>query len=130
MTSSINCLTSFLAGFVIFSVLGYMAHVQNKSVDQVGLEGKYNLQVVCTTLITIMKIHLFCFGYFNGCCDQSGLIPNGQLLFIAPVSDKCAMNSSQSTNIYNNQPYSNLSRYENWHHSFTLLLRLEKLRNF
>lgn len=40
VTSSINCLTSFLAGFVIFSVLGYMAHVQNKSVDQVGLEGK------------------------------------------------------------------------------------------
>lgn len=39
LTSSINCLTSFLAGFVIFSVLGYMAHVQNKSIEEVGLEG-------------------------------------------------------------------------------------------
>lgn len=39
LTSSINCLTSFLAGFVIFSVLGYMAHVQNKSVAEVGLDG-------------------------------------------------------------------------------------------
>jgi len=39
ITSSINCLTSFLAGFVIFSVLGYMAKVQNKSIDKVGSEG-------------------------------------------------------------------------------------------
>ena len=41
ITSSINCLTSFLAGFVIFSVLGYMAFVQNKSIEEVGLEGNF-----------------------------------------------------------------------------------------
>ncbi|CAG0895657.1 unnamed protein product [Darwinula stevensoni] len=35
-TSTVNCLTSFLAGFVIFSVLGYMAHCQGKSVEDVG----------------------------------------------------------------------------------------------
>ena len=40
LTASINCLTSFLAGFVIFSVLGYMAHVQNKHISEVGEEGK------------------------------------------------------------------------------------------
>lgn len=41
ITSSINCLTSFLAGFVIFSVLGYMAKTQNKSIEEVGLEGEF-----------------------------------------------------------------------------------------
>lgn len=41
LTSSINCLTSFLAGFVIFSVLGYMSYVQNKDIAEVGLEGNF-----------------------------------------------------------------------------------------
>ncbi|GAB6026864.1 hypothetical protein CHUAL_013470 [Chamberlinius hualienensis] len=39
LTSSINCATSFLAGFVIFSVLGYMAHMQNKDISTVANKG-------------------------------------------------------------------------------------------
>ncbi|XP_021954032.1 sodium-dependent serotonin transporter isoform X2 [Folsomia candida] len=54
ITSSINCLTSFLAGFVIFSVLGYMAKVQNKSIDKVGLEGPGLVFIVYPEAIATM----------------------------------------------------------------------------
>ncbi|XP_073971535.1 serotonin transporter [Rhodnius prolixus] len=59
VTSSINCLTSFLAGFVIFSVLGYMAEVQNKSVDQVGLEGPGLVFIVYPEAIATMTGSVF-----------------------------------------------------------------------
>ncbi|XP_075241420.1 sodium-dependent serotonin transporter-like isoform X1 [Convolutriloba macropyga] len=39
VTSVINCLTSFLAGFVIFSVLGYLAVKQGKDIENVAKEG-------------------------------------------------------------------------------------------
>ncbi len=39
-TSTVNCLTSFIAGFVIFSVLGYMAQVMNKDVSNVAADGE------------------------------------------------------------------------------------------
>lgn len=59
LTSTINCLTSFLAGFVIFSVLGYMAHVQNVSVDKVGLEGPGLVFIVYPEAIAMMKGSVF-----------------------------------------------------------------------
>ncbi|CAL1527008.1 unnamed protein product [Lymnaea stagnalis] len=36
ITSATNCMTSFLAGFVVFTVLGYMAHVQHRTVETVA----------------------------------------------------------------------------------------------
>jgi len=39
LTSSINCATSFLAGFVIFSVLGYMSCKSGKPIEEVAQEG-------------------------------------------------------------------------------------------
>lgn len=36
VTSSVNCLTSFLSGFVIFTVLGYMAEMRHQDVDTVA----------------------------------------------------------------------------------------------
>lgn len=37
--SLVNCGTSVFAGFVIFATVGYMAHVQGKSVEEVASEG-------------------------------------------------------------------------------------------
>uniref|UniRef100_A0A7N8YJN7 Transporter n=1 Tax=Mastacembelus armatus TaxID=205130 RepID=A0A7N8YJN7_9TELE len=36
VTSSVNCLTSFVSGFVIFTVLGYMAEMRHQEVDAVA----------------------------------------------------------------------------------------------
>ncbi|XP_078278694.1 sodium-dependent serotonin transporter-like isoform X2 [Rhinoraja longicauda] len=36
ITSTVNCLTSFLAGFVIFTILGYMAEKRNEDVSEVA----------------------------------------------------------------------------------------------
>ncbi|KAI6241590.1 Transporter [Aphelenchoides fujianensis] len=39
LTSTINCFTSFLSGFVIFSVLGYMSCKSGKPINEVAQEG-------------------------------------------------------------------------------------------
>lgn len=39
ITASINCMTSFLAGFVVFSVLGYMSVNQGVEVSEVATDG-------------------------------------------------------------------------------------------
>ncbi|XP_041350515.1 sodium-dependent serotonin transporter-like [Gigantopelta aegis] len=39
LTTSINCVTSLLAGLVVFSMLGYMADLQHTTIDQVAVDG-------------------------------------------------------------------------------------------
>ncbi len=39
ITSAVNCGTSFLSGFVVFSVLGHMCHRMNRKMETVANEG-------------------------------------------------------------------------------------------
>lgn len=41
LTSTINCVTSFVSGFAIFSILGYMAHEHKVNIEDVATEGEW-----------------------------------------------------------------------------------------
>ncbi|PAV87395.1 hypothetical protein WR25_07085 [Diploscapter pachys] len=53
-TSLINCLTSFISGFVIFSVLGYMSCKSGKPIEKVAQEGPGLVFVVYPEAIATM----------------------------------------------------------------------------
>lgn len=54
VTSVINSATSFVAGFVIFSVLGYMAHASNRPIQEVATEGPGLVFIVYPAAIATM----------------------------------------------------------------------------
>lgn len=54
LTSFINSATSFSSGFVIFSVLGYMAHTSQQSIEEVATEGPGLVFVVYPAAIATM----------------------------------------------------------------------------
>ncbi|XP_029726543.2 sodium-dependent dopamine transporter isoform X1 [Aedes albopictus] len=54
LTSFINSATSFVAGFVIFSVLGYMAHASGQDIEDVATEGPGLVFVVYPAAIATM----------------------------------------------------------------------------
>ena len=59
ITSSINSATSFIAGFVIFSVLGYMAKKQGLGIEDVGMEGEGLVFIVYSDAIASMPFSFF-----------------------------------------------------------------------
>lgn len=56
VTSLVNCLTSFVSGFVIFTVLGYMAEMRKVEVEDVARDKGRR---TTSTLKIIVKITLF-----------------------------------------------------------------------
>ncbi|XP_029638378.2 sodium-dependent serotonin transporter [Octopus sinensis] len=54
-TSVINCFTSFLAGFVVFSVLGYMAYVAEIEIDDIAVAGPGLVFVVYPEAVSMMS---------------------------------------------------------------------------
>lgn len=59
VTSVINSATSFVAGFVIFSVLGYMAHASNRPIQEVATEGPGLVFIVYPAAIATMPGSIF-----------------------------------------------------------------------
>lgn len=59
LTSIINSATSFVAGFVIFSVLGYMAHSVGRSIKEVATEGPGLVFIVYPAAIATMPGSIF-----------------------------------------------------------------------
>ncbi|XP_068145280.1 sodium-dependent dopamine transporter [Drosophila tropicalis] len=59
LTSFINSATSFVAGFVIFSVLGYMAHTLGVRIEDVATEGPGLVFVVYPAAIATMPASTF-----------------------------------------------------------------------
>ncbi|XP_066245974.1 sodium-dependent dopamine transporter [Euwallacea similis] len=59
LTSFINSATSFVSGFVIFSVLGYMAHATGRSITEVATEGPGLVFIVYPAAIATMPGSIF-----------------------------------------------------------------------
>ena len=58
-TSLIDGLTSMLAGFALFSVLGFMAHELGVSVDNVAASGKCYDAIGTTNTVSEIAYHYF-----------------------------------------------------------------------
>ncbi|KAK6061473.1 putative ATP synthase F0, A subunit [Cooperia oncophora] len=106
VTSSINCLTSFFSGFVIFSTLGYMAELTNKEVSEVVGDHDASLIFIVypQALATMSYSSAWSFIFFvmlitlgidstfagiealiTGLCDESRLLSRNREWFVGVV---------------------------------------------
>ncbi len=83
VTSTINCATSVLAGFVVFSTLGHMADVSDKTVEEViDNKGKWKMNRILTISMRTIRfgIGLHCLSTYN-CIDGLVEIMGDTFLF-------------------------------------------------
>ncbi|XP_061585128.1 sodium- and chloride-dependent GABA transporter ine isoform X2 [Cololabis saira] len=57
IVSIVNMFTSLLAGFVIFSAIGYMAHIHNLPVDNIATDGPGLVFVVYPEVLSTMPVY-------------------------------------------------------------------------
>nr|XP_056718357.1 sodium-dependent noradrenaline transporter [Euleptes europaea] len=55
LTSTVNCCTSFISGFAIFSILGYMAHKSKVKIQDVATEGPGLVFIIYPEAISTLK---------------------------------------------------------------------------
>ncbi|KAJ8312336.1 LOW QUALITY PROTEIN: hypothetical protein KUTeg_009709 [Tegillarca granosa] len=117
ITSIINCLTSVLAGFVVFSILGYMSYVQGRDIDKVAVEGPGLVFVVYPEAIASLDGSVFwsiifflmlitlgldsTFGgleaVITGVLDSFGVVKNRRELFVLGLCCYCFLGSLGTT---------------------------------
>lgn len=65
IAASVNFFASFIAGFVIFSVLGYMTTIENVDISKVATEGKLFEKIITSKLHKVnVKYVVYCFWMF------------------------------------------------------------------
>ncbi|XP_074640603.1 sodium-dependent serotonin transporter-like [Tubulanus polymorphus] len=117
ITSMINCFTSFLSGFVVFSVLGYMAYSQHKTVESVAEDGPglvfvaypeaiatLNLSSFWAIIFFLMLITLGLDSTFGGLeamitgiCDEWPALGKRREIFVAGLIATCFLGGLSTT---------------------------------
>jgi solute carrier family 6 serotonin transporter-like protein 4 len=90
LTSFINCFTSILSGFVVFSTLGHMAYAQGKTIEDVTDPGPGLIFITYPQAISMMPVAplwavIFFFMLFTLGIDSTVLSNDFMVLFLKKI---------------------------------------------